>query len=63
MNFKIGNSDWNICFQVLKDVGKLSASLLATIRPRNCKYEISYKTCNNKSNYDKLRNRYNDLKL
>ena len=58
-NFKISNSDWNICFQVLKNVGKLSASLLAIIRPKNYKYEISYKTYNNKSNYYKLRNRHN----
>ena len=43
MNFKISNNDWNICFQELKIGGKLLASLLAIIRPKNYKYEISHK--------------------
>ena len=59
MNLKISNSDRNIYFQVLKNVGKLLVSLLAIIKPKNYNYEISYKTCNKKSNYDKLRNKHN----
>ena len=56
MNFKISNNYWTICFHELKNVGKLSASLLAINIPKNYKYEISHKTYNNKSNYNKLRN-------
>ena len=45
--FKIINCYRNLCFRVLKNVGKFSASVLTIVRPKDCNKEILHKTYSN----------------
>ena len=45
--FKIINCYRNLCFQMLKNVGKFSASVLTIVRPKDYNKEISHKTYSN----------------